>query len=104
MILFTFVLPFGLLQLLCLNFYPFLSSCWAVLYIRRLTSSVYLKTCFAFVSMRPLPREGGGSSAIAATQKLGPTLGLEHLGQGRASVPTPTERPVFRRRIVPGVS
>ena len=81
-----------MLQLLCLYFYPFLTLCWVILYIRHLTSNMCLKIRSAFVSMRPLPREGIGSSAIAATQKLRPTLGLKHLGQGRASMPTPMER------------
>ena len=83
-----------MLQLLCLYLYPFLTLCWAILYIRLLTSNVYLETCSAFVSMRPLLREGADSSAIAATQKLRPTLGLKHLGQGRALLPTPMERRV----------
>jgi len=83
-----------MLQLLCLYFYSFLSLCWAILYARRLTSNVYLTTYSAFVSMRPLPREGAGRSAIAAMQKSRPALGLKHLGQDRISVPTPMKRPV----------
>ena len=89
---FILVLHFYVLQLLCLYFYPFHTLCWAIVYPRHLTSNVCLETCSAFVSMRPLPREGVGNFTLATTQKLRPTLGLKHLGQGHTSMPTPMER------------
>jgi len=83
-----------MLQLLYPYFYLFLSLCRAIPFVRRLTSNAHLKTRSAFVSMRPLPREGAGHSAIAANAKVETCSGSKHLGHGRASVPTPMERPV----------
>jgi len=60
--------------------YPFLPLRWATLYNRCLAPIVFLGNYSAFVSMRPLPREGVSGFTIAVTQKLRPTLGLKHLG------------------------
>jgi len=55
---------------------------WAIPYTECLAPIVLLGNRSAFISMRPLPREGVGGFTIAPTQRLKPPLGLKPLGQG----------------------
>ena len=60
--------------------YLFPSLRRATLYTECLAPIVLLGNYSAFVSVRPLPREGVSGFTIATRQKLKPPLGLKHLG------------------------